>query len=136
MVTCVKPSRAASAKSSAIRFITLRRCAGDDQTIHRFVRSQRGGVVDAAIFGVGLAKAKFFHGLPRPLGKPDQLRKRVTIEHMERIVNADFTGKYLFLIWHNASAIIARETKLKTIYRSQLQVRLARRYHNQREKKS
>jgi hypothetical protein len=51
--------------------------------------------------------------LPGALGKPDQFGKRVTIENVKGIVDADFAGKFFCLDNHTGAAITARRTKSK-----------------------
>jgi hypothetical protein len=66
----------------------------------------------AAIFkivvGPNLTKAKFSQRLPSALSEPDQFRESVTIEDMEGIMYADFTGKMFCLFGHSAPASTAR----------------------------
>src|SRR5215831_15957242 len=70
---------------------------------------RRGACQDAPIFeivvGPNLLETKFFQCRPRVLCEADQFRERVTVEDMERIVNANFTSKVFSLRGHTGAAI-------------------------------
>ena len=87
----------------------------DRQSRHDRRRARQHAAIFQIVIGPNLAESELFHGPPSRLGEPDQFRQRVTIEDMKRIVNADFTAKFLFLFRHGAPTILARALKCKTI---------------------
>src|SRR4029434_4571030 len=58
-------------------------------------RARQNAAIFQIVIGPNSRETEGRQGLPRPFGKADELRKRITVEHVKRVVNTDFAGESL-----------------------------------------